>query len=458
VTGRVIAIVSVALAASSSVRSAHAESADGYTITTPSSETTETFPIEDLSATARPTAIVHMRFRNACVVVGEPGRYAFAYRGLANIGPARGYLTDAQGRRRLVWLEVSRGEDHGKIFYTNPLHSLSRAQLQQIRGISLYAWSDEIAADLARLDLTHVCLATTVEEAISKSIAAKIRYLVVDGFDRDLSGIGNFENLVFLYLNADLQPVDATSIGALTRLQDLDLSAETLGNPDRLKTLQALRRLTLRARTPLERIDFVRGMPNLQRLTLKSAVDLTPIEGLRNLVELDAGASAASHLPAVALPALRKANLMSTKVADAEVERFRALNPNAVVLHRWTPQLRARLVGASEVEIEKLAIVRGDRTYSVTVRDAAEVAKLVAAIEIADPDYFVLGCLPTHRLTFKRPGGPPNGETLFLANGHDVRWEFPGDAPLTSASLRDVRAWLARHGVEWTDCDGGSAK
>jgi len=197
-------------------------------------------------------------------------------------------------------------------------------------------------------------------------------------------------------------------------------------------------------------------MPNVQRLSLRSPADLTPIAALTNLVELDVTASAANHLPAVSLPALRKANLMSSKVSDSEAERFRALNPNAVVLHRWTPQLPARLVGATEVTIETTPPRREDPVRSVTVRDAAEVAKLVAALQIDDPPHFVLGCLPTHRLTFKRRGGPPEGETIWLADGDSVRWDdFPGDAPLTETSLRDVRAWMARHAMKWSDGGGG---
>jgi hypothetical protein len=439
----------------------HAESADGYTITTGEATDDPTaFSIEDRPPSERlAIAVNNPDLVEQCLVVGPPGRYSLAFEGETNDGPERGYLQSG-GERRLVWVAIWEEEIRGRMVHHNPLRQLTSAELEGIRGVYLDTWSDEIAADVARLDLKRVCVMTSVLGAISRRVAARIRFLVALNSGPGLRRLRDFGQLVFLRQNIiEDDDFDAAWIAGLTNLQHLQLVTKALANADRLKRLRDLSDLTIRAHKGIEHVDFLRGMPNLRKLHLHGRTDLTPVRELAKLVELDASASEASHLPGVSLPSLRRANLMSTKVSDAEVERFRALNPNAVVLHRWTPQLRARLVGASEVKIDKLAMVRGDRTSSVTVRDAAEVAKLVAAIEIDDPPRFVLGCLPTHMLTFTRLGGPAGGERIYLANGGDVRWEgFPGDAPLTPASLREVRAWMARHEMDWSDCSGKSEK
>jgi hypothetical protein len=455
----------IALAAILSMMVAGAVRADpagGYAITIDgSAEELEIVPLEGAPTTERAAVIINgPSVDPQCLVVGKPGRYAFAFEGQTLSGPARGYLTGPGKKRRLVWIKIWEEEAaQGKIVVTNPLHALTPAQIRDLRGvyidIGIDSWSQELVADLARLDLTRLCVSTSGSPAVPR-FPAGIRYLAVDpGYDRDLSDLGAFGKLVFLSLNTYEQPFDAAWIPTLTRLQYLRLAVGTLENPDQLKTLHSLRRLAIRAEKGIERPDFLREMPAMQKLLLNGSIDLTPIRELPNLVELDASESSARHLPAVSSPALRKVNLMSTKVSDAEVERFRALNPQAIVLHRWTPLLRARLRGATELKVETIPLRRGDLRRSVTVRDTEEIAKLVAALEIDDPEHFVSGCLPTHRLTFKRAGGPPKGEVLGLAEGNSVLWEgFPGDAPLTPAGLREVRAWMTKHGMAWNDCAG----
>ena len=439
-----------------------ADPAGGYAITIDgSAEELEVVPIEGAPTTGSAAVIINGPYVDPqCLVVGKPGRYSFAFEGQARSGPARGYLTEPGKKRRLVWIKIWQEEAaHGRIVVTNPLHALTPAQIRDLRGvyidIGIGSWSEEVVADLARLDLTRVCVSTSGSPAVPR-FPAGIRYLAIDpGYDRDLSDLGAFGKLVFLSLNTYEQPFDAAWIPTLTSLQYLRLAVGTLENPNQLETLRSIRRLAIRAKKGIEQPDFLRAMPGIQTLLLHGSIDLAPIRELPNLVELDASESPARHLPALSLPALRKVNLMSSQVSDAEVERFRALNPNAVVLHRWTPLLRSQLLGASEVKVETVPLRRGDRSRSVTVRDTAEIAKLVEALEIDDPERFVSGCLPTHRLIFKRAGGPPKGEAIELAEGNSVLWSgFPGEAPLTQAGLRETRAWMAKHGMPWSDCSG----
>ena len=442
--------------------SLRADPADGYAITIDgSAEELEVVPIEGAPTSESVAVVINGPYVDPqCLVVGKPGRYSFAFEGQTRSGPARGYLTEPGKKRLLVWIKIWEEEAaHGRIVVTNPLHALTPAQTRDLRGVYIDigtdSWSEEVVADLARLDLTRVCVSTSGSPAVPR-FPAGIRYLAIDpGYDRDLSDLGAFGKLVFLSLNSYEQPFDAAWIPTLTSLQYLRLAVGTLENPDQLKTLRSLRRLAIRATKGIEQPDFLRAMPAIQKLSLHGSIDLTPIREVRDLVELDVSESPARHLPAVSLPALRKVDLMSTKVSEVEVERFRTLNPNAVVLHRWTPLLRSHLLGASEVKVETVKLRRGDRSHSVIVRDTAEIEKLIEALEIDDPERFVSGCLPTHRLTFKRAGGSPKGEAIGLAEGNSVLWSgFPGDAPLTPVGLRETRAWMAKHGMPWSDCSG----
>ena len=436
-------------------RSARAGSAEDYAITIDGSpEGVEVVPIETASTTdAVAVAINDLYLEPRCLVLGPPGRYSFTFEGDSGSPPTHGYLTRPGEKRRLVWLRIGQSEDHGRIVVEDPLRGLSRNRLKDLRGIHIQGWSKAVAAEIARLDLTRVCISTDMRPPLAE-LPAGIRYLAISpGYHRDLSGLRRFPELVFLTLNTYEVPFDTAWVATLANLQYLRMAVGVLENADRLKALHSIRRLELRAPKGIEKLEFLPAMPALQRLSVHGPVDLDPVGELANLVELDASASPATRLPPAKLPALRKVNVMSTKVSDAEVERFRALNPSAVVLHRWTSLLRPRLVGASEVELEIVPILRGDPHRSITVRDAADVAKLVAALEIDDPPRLYLGCLATHRLTFKRAGGPPAGEVIELVEGTSVRWDgFPGDAPLTPASLRETRAWMARHGMEWTTC------
>src|SRR6185312_3712008 len=79
----------------------------------------------------------------------------------------------------------------------------SRTEAQGLRGVFLDAWSDQIAADIAKLDLTHVCVMTSVLDAIPRPLAAKIRYLVLSGVNRDLSRLRDYGQLVLLSLDVD---------------------------------------------------------------------------------------------------------------------------------------------------------------------------------------------------------------------------------------------------------------
>lgn len=435
--------------------SARAGPAEDYAITIDGSPAEmEVVPIETGSTTdAVAVAINGLYLEPRCLVVGPPGRYSFTFEGDEGSPPTHGYLTRPGDKRRLVWLRIGQREDHGRIVIEDPLRGLSRTALKDLRGVFIEGWSKAVAAEIARLDLTRVCISTDTRPPVAE-LPAGVRYLAISpAYHRDLSGLRRFQELVFLTLNTHEAPFDAAWVATLANLQYLRMAVGGLENADRLKALHFIRRLTLRAPKGIEKLEFLPAMPALQKLSVHGPVDLGPVRELANLVELDASASPSSRLPPAKLPALRKVNVMSTKVSDAEVERFRALNPSAVVLHRWTSLLRPRLVGSSEVELEIVPTRRGDPHRSITVHDAADIAKLVAALEIDDPPRFYYGCLATRRLTFKRAGGPPAGEVIELVEGTSVRWGgFPGDAPLTPAGLRETRAWMARHGMEWTDC------
>ena len=338
-------------------RSARAGSAEGYAITIDGSPAEmEVVPIETASTTGA-VAVAIDPVAPTCLVVGPPGRYSFTFEG--DREPVRGYLSRPGEKRQLVWLRISQSEDHGRIVVEDPLRGLSRSQLKDLRGVHIEGWSKAVAAEVARLDLTRACISTDARPPVS-ALPAGLRYLAISPIYRqDLPALRRFRELVFLTVNTYDDRFDAAWVATLTKLQYLRMEVGVLENADRLQALHSIRRLTLRAPKGIGKLEFLATMPALRELSVHGPVDLSPVRELANLVELDASDSQASRLPPAKLPALRKVNVMSTKVSDAEVEQFRALNPNAVVLHRWTALLRPRLLGASEVELEVLPMRRG---------------------------------------------------------------------------------------------------
>jgi hypothetical protein len=153
--------------------SARAGPAEDYAITIDGSPAEmEVVPIETGSTTdAVAVAINGLYLEPRCLVVGPPG------------------------------LRIGQSEDHGRIVIEDPLRGLSRTALKDLRGVFIEGWSKAVAAEIARLDLTRVCISTDTRPPVAE-LPAGVRYLAISpAYRRDLSGLRLFQELVFLTLN-----------------------------------------------------------------------------------------------------------------------------------------------------------------------------------------------------------------------------------------------------------------
>lgn len=329
--------------------------------------------------------LIHLQ--GATMVLGPPGHYRY-FSDPDHPGDLE--LTMDGGPRHLVALRVT-----GAI-------ARPGAALRNLRGLSLKAWSPEIAATVARLDGTQLYLdydahtrrdpklerivpASRLRDRhelpalVTTELPANLRYLSIttdEGsnllFDetppdpRTFAGLARFKQLRYLRLDADSSPstpVDAGTLAALSTLERLDLEGFTeLHHPERLGALVNLRALGLNSFS-IDDIGFVASLrelralelpynkitdigaiarlPQLRSLDLRNTrvTSLAPLAGHPTLERIHADATPITALPATPPPHLSELSLMLTRLTHAEVEQFAALAPAARIRHDWDQAL-----------------------------------------------------------------------------------------------------------------------
>ena len=117
-------------------------------------------------------------------------------------------------------------------------------------------------------------------------------------FVENLEGLQYAVNLTTLQLMGNLALNDVTLLSTLTKLIDLDLSGNRIGDVSPLSTLVDLTRLDLGFNLFIKDVSPLGGLTMLETLVLNinQITDITPLSGLVNLRRLDLGTNFVADL------------------------------------------------------------------------------------------------------------------------------------------------------------------
>ncbi len=253
----------------------------------------------------------------------------------------------------------------------SPLADLAPARLAHVCGVSVAEWSDAVAAQLAMLDLERCVVEIDHSpRRVLPPLPRGIRYLRVWSRSVDLRALGVATALRYLEVHG---PLNLELLAGATDLRVLDVSQSDLESPAALAKLAALRVLDLDGckglvdlaplaactelrtlslpETAVAELGALGNLAALARLDLSGTkvTDLSPLAGCPALREVVASGSPVATLPRTRMAALTSLKIYSAPVSDAEVARFAALHPTAVVQHRWRSSLVVAAAAATKL-------------------------------------------------------------------------------------------------------------
>ncbi len=408
------------------------------------------------------------------LVLGEPAEYRFRatpYKDgrVVQIGP--------DGEEELVAVAVLRPRQAEPRDKGEPptgvdgLTPLTPAQIHKLRGIFLDDWPDGTGERLQHIDRARCCITLCTGAVRDKTkslppLPTDLRYLCID--DRmfadlkDVSALTGLRDLRWLTFRPHgLKALDATMLREATELRYLNLAGLKVKNAEALAPLTALRELRLGWNKRLRSIAFVKGMKALRHLDIpRTRVrSLSPIADLPALGSVRADQTPIRKLPRRPVPALRRLRVLSSRLSDEAVARFRRAHPKCTVFHHWRDPLDHALGG-----VARLRLADGDALSSprkapalFETRDPGAIKEFVAKLTI-DEEYSGDHCMcfggPLLEFHGRRPGAEGGPADTLLAmisihHGRGLRWPggWIGDACLTGEAADFLCEWLAEHGA-----------
>lgn len=374
-----------------------------------------------------------------------------------------GYYFEEAGKKKWIAVNVRwTYKDKDKVVL-NPLADLADAEVRGLWGIRIDEWNDAIAAKLKHADPERVCItlgsgAASSKEGAFPPLPEKLRYLNVDMNSsdglKDYSRLAGFSELRFLHLHRMSRgPLDTALIKNNRQLQYLDLRGEKLSNTQHLAALVELRTLRLGWSRDLAAISFAKDMKELRVLDVSSTkvADLSPLDGMLELAEVDANQSAVLTLPSGALPKLRTLKIMSVSAQEGDVAAFRKSHPACTVLHRWDQALKAALADVTRLRVRTHGTCCRTESREKTLfeeKDAAAIRKLVEILEIdEDNSGFHCMCCGDPTLEFYKDGKLV--AMLGFHHGRSLRWPggWPADGLMKGECAELLMDWLSARGV-----------
>jgi hypothetical protein len=391
------------------------------------------------------------------VTLGPETRYDFQF---TPDEDGRLLLRTESGRERVAGVKVRYSYKGDQRVVYNPLVRLTDIEIRGLRGVLIEEWNDEVAARLKLIDPQRTCVTITGETGQEPGgtlppLPGGLFYLKLDAYSgnrvSDLSRLREQSALRFLVIDGLCGKVDAADLKQAVHLAYLDLSGNQIQHPESLANLEELRHLDVAYCEAFNTLAFAVGLPRLVELGLQGTAvdDLSPLNGLGSLATLVANRTPAKRLPRGPLPALRRLEVMATRLPDAEVAAFGASHPDCQVRFHWDHVLRDALQGVTRLRIRSDGMNNSstDKTL-VEVNEPAQIKRLVDLIRIDETaDEFHCMCCGAPIFEFYRHDRLV--VTLSLHHGRSIRWEgvWPGDCRLTESSADSLCDWLAARGA-----------
>ncbi len=350
-------------------------------------------------------------------------------------------------------------DDDGDWQETNPLATLSPADLAGVRTVVYRGFKEENDKWLRRLDLQRVWI-----DAFLWHLPEGTRYLTLRG--EDLEDIARLKELRVLRTSPDH---DFKFLRELPRLEHLCVAGEygeAKGDLRAIAEAVQLRSLEL-SRIRKEKWPDLGKLVHLKRLDLhgSSFWKLPRLEKLTELEALEAWGTYLEDLPDIRMPALRRLTLTGTRIEADKLREFKKLNPHCLVITGYKDAMLEAAEGANRITVHTGTSLEERSPWpergptgllmqrSRTVLDTSDpraVGELLDLIEfVPEGDTrLACGCGGHPTLAFYR--GPVR--LVEIPIGHRVRlkWyggRWPSEPRLTPRSAQRLADWQKRQGV-----------
>lgn len=344
----------------------------------------------------------------------------------------------------------------------DPLEGMSAEAKTGLRGVVLNERPKDAAKSFDSIDWSRTFLSVTQtfcasDEKTLGVLPEGLRYfslnLTTTPSLTDFSELAKAKTLVWLGLDSGVK-LDARQLAGMSELRGLDLSYVTVENIKELASLSKLRSLSLRRVDGLVSLDFVASLKDLRWLDIAgtAVADLSSLNGLKELMEIDANSSQVAQLPdAPVLPALKRFKLLSTPAAAAKVEAFRKALPGCRVDSSWLDSLLQTVENVDRLRVRTGGTCHRDPSVEKVlfeITDRAEIQRIVNSWTINDRDSG-FSCMCCGEPSFEFYRGNELVASLGFHHGRSLRWPggWPGDALLTEVASDAICETLAAHGV-----------
>lgn len=394
------------------------------------------------------------------VVLAGPGTYDFktdASRNNVLVGKFPGETTE-----HAISVKVEEHWDDKKTQLEDPLATMSAEAKAGLHGVVLEARPKDVAKSFESINWSKTFLAVDQSFCEKDKITLSplpdgLRYFSLElSVTPSLSEFGALEkatNLVWLGLDSGVK-LNARLLTGMTELRRADLSfAEVIDTP-KLAALSKLRILNLHSMAELQSLDFIASLKGLWELDISgtAVTDLSPLNGLKELVEINANRSQIGEFPnSPDLPALKRLKLLSTPASAAKVEAFRKDLPGCRIDSSWLDSLQEELRDVDRFRVRTGGTCHHDSSTEKTlfeITDKAEIKRIVNSWTINDRDSG-FHCMCCGEPSFEFYHGNQLVATLGFHHGRSLRWPggWPGDALLTEVASDEICEMLAKHGL-----------
>jgi hypothetical protein len=407
------------------------------------------YPIHRLRGSLGATSVGDVLFaRHWCMTLDDSGTYD-----LRDDLDGNGVVLRMSQDGSSVVVELS-----GDPLKSNPLSEMTAAELEQVRGVVIGEWTDGTAEALDKLRLDKTCVYVKSSAGVGKNgreladLPGSTRYLVLDVGSsdglRDLSSLRNASSLVYLHFSGPSGwTVDVENIAGAHELRYLGIENSSIKNSRALTGLGELRRISFRGNEGIDDISFVEKLTKLEEIDLwyTGVADLSPLSNNPNLMKVVADESPVTRLPKD-VAGLAWLSVMSTRLSDSDVERFRKEVPGCYIRHRWIHALLDVIHASDEMVVSNWSSEGWKPVFEVM--EKKEIEQLASMIDLYETDICNhCMCVGTPMLSFY-----DSGELLAeitLHHGARIRYVWLGDAELTDESSRAIAEWLASRGIDY---------
>jgi hypothetical protein len=445
-----------------------AQTVDGYTFLL-DGKPLDPYWLQVDSASLSAGDVIYIEDTPLCL--DEPGTYRFEVKD----GLVRRIFDD--GRSVVVACAVNGKYDeslpeekryNGNPLIINPLSGMSDAALKSLRGVSIDVWSKDVAKQLEKLDLEHVCIrvqAWALHDCLPP-LPKGVRTLLLDSGGgwgcKDMSGFRRLQKLRLLELRRTMPGKFDFDVLKGMPLEYLSLPwtdepshLEVLGSFDQLKTLSANNCSFLGDGRWIARLTNLRTLyashvsspaPDKEPV----ALDLAALAGLQKLREIHVQSTPVKSLPSTPMPALARVSLLLSNAPKEAIDALARANPQAVISRSMNAQLSAQLAKADRILVRTGGVchrrAEGEKVI-VESRDAAVIAELAQHFTISE-DSSGGHCMCCGNPTFEFYQGDKQVAMVAFHHGQSIRWAdgtWPGDGILTEQSSTYLVEWLAKN-------------